>query len=95
MSNPSEIDHFSRPGSGAGTRDMGPPDFFLFHLPGPFASTLSPLVAGNESETVRRKVPRETGVEVPTESLKAWFLGSPLQRPLGVPSRVAPAVSEK
>ncbi len=73
----------------------GPSRFFLFHLPGPFASTLSPLVAGNESETVRKMMPRETGVEVATESLKAWFLGSPRQRPLGVPSRVAPALSEK
>ncbi len=33
MSNPSEIDHFSRPGFGAGPRDMGPPDFFYSTCP--------------------------------------------------------------
>ena len=52
---------------------MGPPDFFLFHLPGPFAPTLSPLVAGNESERNTRKITWSTLDEVATHLAKAWF----------------------
>ncbi len=77
MSNPSEIDHFSRPGSGAEPRDMGPPDFFYSTYPARLPQLFHRWSRGTNRRRCAEKNHERQGSKSRRNRLKHGFWGPP------------------
>ncbi len=81
MSNPSEINNFSRPGSGAGTRDMGPPDFFYSTCPARLPQLFRRWSRGTNRRRCAKSCRERQGSKSRRNRLKHGFWGPPCNVP--------------